>query len=120
MWKDWRYAALEAESYTATDCSLERKDSMWRERQELKLLEVGQRMYRGKDVFVCLSLFDWVCIFLRHPPTHTHTHTRTHIYLCEQASSTAYIQYSESCEWFPRMARSVHTQQIIPEQVNVQ
>lgn len=34
--------------------------------------------------------------------------------LCEQAASTADIQYSESSKWFPWMTCSVHIQQIIP------
>lgn len=36
------------------------------------------------------------------------------IYLCEQASTTANIQHSQTCKWFPRMLCSVHCQQIVP------
>lgn len=53
---------------------------------------------------VCLSV-----LALRLHLSWTHTH------LCEQASSTADIQYFQPSEWFPRVTLGVHIQQIIPE-----
>lgn len=80
-----------------------RHDVMWE--VGIETTGSGWGMYRGgKDIFVSVR-------------TVTASFSDTHTYLCEQASSTADIQYFQSCEWFSRATFGVHVQQIIPEQV---
>ena len=46
--------------------------------------------------------------------SHSYTQKNT-FYLSEQPPSTAYVQYSEPCQWFSRAPPAMCVQQIIPE-----